>query len=197
MPFLTIKLNPTFQISVCNRRLITLYRHWIYEFDIHEVASNSDTYDEQQLRFEKISPKTLPVLKQQNEFSVDRMSSYLLNQEKYVEGFICYDKENRLLGFMWVMYPCGDEFQYRVRETDAFIFDVFVFDSARGKGVCGKMLQYVFQYLDRKKKVSARLGVRKNNASAIRAYEKIGGRKVYSRSFIQLFRKYNMPYYSV
>ena len=146
MPILTIKFNPTFQINVRNRRLLTFYRHWIYEFNIHEVAKPIDVCGEHQLRFEKISQETLPVLKQQNEFSVGRMLSYLLDQEKYVDGFICYDAENQPLGFMWVMYPGGNEFQYKVRETDAFIFDVFVFDAARGKGVCGKMFQYVFQY---------------------------------------------------
>ena len=122
---------------------------------------------------------------------------YLENQEKFVDGFICYDKDNVPLGFMWVMYNGGNEFQYRVRKTDVFIFDVLVFETARGKGVCSKMFQYVFKYLRGKGIKSVRLGVRKNNINAMRAYDKIGGKKVCSRSFIQIFRRYNIPYFSV
>ena len=95
------------------------------------------------------------------------------------------------------MYQGGNEFQYRVRKTDAFVFDVYVSPDLRGRGICGQMFKYVFQILKEKNRKMVALGVRANNESAIKAYKKLGGDFRKRKRFVQLFRRFNIPYYVV
>lgn len=188
-----ISTNPIFSISFKNRQIIAFYNHWICSFCL---TGNKVHFDDS-LIVKKINYDNLDECNGQKDFYVGRMKGYLENQSMYTEGFLFY-KNDEPAGFVWVMYPGGNEFQYKVRKTDAFIFDVSVFEKFRGEGICGKMLLYLFNYLEIEKNAKeVKLAVRKNNVNAIRAYKKAGGVFVRSCRFFQIARRFNIPYYTV
>lgn len=74
-------------------------------------------------------------------FSVVRMKDYLTTQSAYIKGYIYYNKaDNRPVGCVWVAYKGANEFQYRIREIDAFGFDFAVKNAYRGQGIVGFMI---------------------------------------------------------
>ena len=73
-----------------------------------------------------------------------------------------------------MMYKGADDLEYRIRNIDAYIFDVYVNNQYRGKGYAGEMIRQLMEYLHGKGINIAHLAVAKSNRSAIRAYEKTG-----------------------
>lgn len=186
--------NHPFSIRYRNRELYAYYDHYLMYFDLRDInkVSASNSWSVERITEDNIDACT-------NEtFSVGRMKRYLREQSQYVEGYLARCKKSgKPAGFMWIMYPGGNEFQYRVRRVDAFIFDVYVFSEYRGRGLCGQMFQHVFELLRNNSKSVAALGVRTDNQSAIQAYQKAGGVIKSRRRYIQLCHRYDIPYYSV
>lgn len=94
------------------------------------------------------------------------------------------------------MYKGTDDLEYRIRSIDAYIFDVYVNSSYRGKGYAGEMIRQLMEYLHAKNIDIAHLAVSTKNEKAIRAYEKAGFSTVYDRSFARVL-KINIPYHSL
>ena len=182
-----------FRFFFLKRQLYAYYDHYLMYFDL---SKNHTKYSCDSYSIESISLSNVEKCINES-FAWGKMRSYLLNNRESVEGFLFQDKNEERAGFMWLMYPKCNEFQYKVRNVDAFIFDVFVFPKFRGCGLCGSMFQYAFDHIKEKGKTTVALGVRTDNASAIRAYEKAGGVIKSRKRFIQLVHRYNFPYYSV
>lgn len=94
------------------------------------------------------------------------------------------------------MYKGSDDLEYRIRNIDAYIFDVFVNEKYRGNGYAGEMIRRLMEYLHKKGIDSADLAVSLSNTSAIRAYEKIGFTTVKDCSFARIL-KINIPYHAL
>ena len=93
------------------------------------------------------------------------------------------------------MYKNGDELEYRIRNIDAFIFNVFINEELRGNGYCGKMIQLLVSRLKMEKSISeVYLAVSEDNLAAINAYHKIGFISVYKKRFFRVLR-HNIPYH--
>lgn len=188
-----IKRHP-FSIRINNRELYAFYDHYLMYFDL---CNKENVELSSEWLFEKITEANIDNCKNET-FSVGRMKRYLKEQSQFVEGFLARNMNTGTpAGFLWIMYPGGNEFQYRVRRVDAFLFDVYVFPEFRGKGLCGQLLYYVFDHLKENMKKTVALGVRTDNNSAIRAYQKAGGIIKSRRKYIQLCHRYDIPYYSV
>ena len=186
--------NNIFSIYYKNRQIFAWYDHYLIYFDLTEKISQ-DFPD--WLYAERINLDNVEQCKN-NSFNVSRMRRYLIEQPDKIEGYLFKEKENHnVVGFLWEMFPNGNELQYRIRKVDAFLFDVFVSENYRGKGICGHMLSYVFSCAEKSQIKLVALGVRRNNTSAIRAYLKAGGVIRRKRKFIQLFHRYNVPYYKI
>lgn len=187
---------PIFSVSINKRQVLAFYNHWICGFNLldNKVTSYNPNRG---ISIVRINEDNIGDCLLQTDFYVGRMKNYLHNQSEYTDGFLFY-KNNVPVGFIWVMYPGGNEFQYRVRRSQAFIFDVCVYKEYRGQGLCGEFMSLVFKYLKEEKGlIEVKLAVRKNNINAIRAYKKAGARIVGSCRFIQIARKYNIPYHKV
>ena len=91
------------------------------------------------------------------------------------------------------MYRGGDHFQYRVRNIDALIYQIEVYPEFRGHGACGHMMRQTFKYLETRNINDAYWSVRKNNKSAIKAYDKLDAKQVDRRRFLRVL-KVNIPY---
>lgn len=188
-----IRKSP-FSIRFNRRELYAYYDHYVMNFDISGI-------EHKQLEdcwvAERITEANIDYCENEA-FSVNRMKRYMKEQPEYVDGFLFFNsKTEEPAGFVWVMYPGGNEFQYRIRRIDAFLFDVFVFPEYRGRNLCGQMFQYIFEILNIDEKKAVSLGVRTDNKSAIRAYKKAGGVVKSRKRYIQLCHRYNIPYYTV
>jgi len=98
------------------------------------------------------------------------------------------------VGTLWVMYRGGTHVEYKIRNVDAFVFDVFVNPAHRGHGYAGMMLRELMAYLATSGIHDAYLAVSLDNTDAIRAYEKAGLRKVGHRKFLRIL-KVNIPFH--
>lgn len=127
-------------------------------------------------------------------FSVVRMRNYLLKQSAHMKGYIYYNKiDNNPVGCVWVAYKGANEFQYRIRKIDAFGFDFAVNNAYRGQGIVGFMIYELLLSLENEGIDVLYASVRKNNKSAIRAYEKIGAVIVGTKKFYR-FAGIRIPY---
>lgn len=89
------------------------------------------------------------------------------------EGFKLV-KGEKAVGTIWVMYKGSNDLEYRIRNIDAYIFDVFVNTTYRGHGFAGEMISQVMRYLHEMGIDTAYLAVSTLNESAIKAYKKTG-----------------------
>lgn len=94
------------------------------------------------------------------------------------------------------MYKGGNDIEYKIRNIDAYIFDVYVNKAHRGSGYAGQMIRCVMDYLHSKGIDTAYLAVALSNKSAIRAYEKVGFTTEYDRKFARVL-KVNIPYHKL
>lgn len=120
-------------------------------------------------------------------FSVVRMKRYLQKQSAHMKGYMYYSRMNdNPVGCVWVAYKGANEFQYRIRKIDAFGFDFAVNSAYRGQGIVGFMIYELLLSLKNEGIDALYASVRKNNPSALRAYEKIGAVIVESKRFCRL-----------
>lgn len=106
-------------------------------------------------------------------------------------------KENNMhnnIGILSVMYKGGDELEYKIRDIEAFIYNVKIAESFRGKGFAGIMIRMLGAQLRKRDIRESYLAVSTDNYSAIKAYSKIGFETIAERRFIRTLKR-NFPYY--
>ena len=104
--------------------------------------------------------------------------------------------EQKPIGICSVMYKNGDELEYKIRNVDAFIYNVKIDSEYRGKGYAKEMLKYVGMYLRYRGINYMYLAVSTDNINAIKAYKKTGFKIVSEKYFIRILRK-NIPYHTI
>ena len=92
------------------------------------------------------------------------------------------------------MYKGGNELEYRIRNIEAFIYNLMVIPSRRGNGIAGNMLHQLAESLTRKSITNVYLAVSQDNYSAIKAYNKAGFDIVSKKTFVR-FLRVNLPYH--
>ena len=113
------------------------------------------------------------------------------------DTYILKDCETKSsIGILSVMYKGGDELEYKIRDIDAFIYNVKIDENHRGKGYAGRMIAMLGECLRAKNINEAYLSVSTDNISAIKAYKKSGFEIVAEKKFIRTMKK-NIPYYSL
>lgn len=101
---------------------------------------------------------------------------------------------NDSIGILSIMYKGGDELEYKIRDIEAFIYNVMIAEAFRGKGFAGIMVKMLGVQLKKKGIREAYLAVSTDNYSAIKAYQKMGFEKIAEKKFVRTLRK-NFPYY--
>lgn len=114
------------------------------------------------------------------------------NKDK-CDVFVFKDQEGTVVGTLSVIYKGGVEVEYKIKNIDAFVFNVKVLENFRGRGYAGEMLLLLMDYLHKKSIDRMFLAVSTNNNSAIRAYKKIGAKIICKMSFVRALR-INIPY---
>ena len=104
-----------------------------------------------------------------------------------MRGYVYYNRiDNKPVGCVWVAYKGANEFQYRIRKIDAFGFDFAVNNAYRGQGIVGFMIYELLLTLKNEGINVLYASVRKNNRSALKAYDKTGAVIVESKRFFRV-----------
>lgn len=183
MKLLYVDKRENYMIRLMERTLFEYCHHYLIEFALD--------------RFEKCKSYPDLVCKKitlQNvdectgiAFNVNRMKAYLTHQPDKVDGFLYYTKDTgETVGCIWVMYRGGNEFQYRVRNVEAFGFDFGIRGKFRGRGIIVWMIHELLLYLQKKGIRTLYASVRTNNKSAIKAYTKAGMKIVREKRFFRI-----------
>lgn len=169
-----------------NHNLFVFNDYIIYRADFSTITWAEAQFEMKKITFDNVD------LCSKGDFSMERMRQYLKEKADETEGFLFFDGDHPV-GYLWIMYRGGDHFQYRVRNIDALIYQIEVYPEFRGHGACGHMMRQTFKYLETRNINDAYWSVRKNNKSAIKAYDKLDAKQVDRRRFLRVL-KVNIPY---
>jgi len=100
------------------------------------------------------------------------------------------------VGTLWVMYRGGTHVEYKIRDIDAFVFDVFVNPAHRGHAYAGMMLRELMIHLASIGIHTAYLAVSFDNKNALRAYQTAGLSEVCNKRFLRIL-KINLPFHKL
>lgn len=181
------------RIALFGKNIFRMYQHHIMEiryeslckyksfghFVLHEVDTNN-LYEEMSLVGSTISLRNLERI--------------VRNNRTLVKGFLFKNSAGCKAGTIWVMFRGGNDIEYKIRNIDAYIFNVYVSQTYRGNGFAGEMIYQLMNLLHNNGVEKAYLAVSLKNMSAIRAYEKIGFVNVFDRKFVRVL-KINIPYH--
>lgn len=112
------------------------------------------------------------------------------------EQYIMRNEQAAIVGTLSLMYRGGNELEYRIRNIDAFVYNLAVLPEWRGRGYAGAMITSLASVLRPKGIDSIYLAVSEDNAAAIHAYNKVGFETVCKKMFVRTF-KLNIPYYAL
>lgn len=179
-------------IQIFGKNIFQIYTHHIMSLLYADLAGNAERTE---LSLEAIDLQRIP-----EELASVGTTVTTANLERLVkkngslcEGFVLKEK-GRPIGTIWVMHKGGDDLEYRIRNIEAYIFDVYVNGKFRGKGYAGQMIRLLMEHLHQDGIDQAYLAVSVKNISAIRAYEKAGFVKTGNKRFAR-FLKVNIPYH--
>ena len=183
-------------IKIFGKNIAQVYSHHIMEIEYGTVCEKVQSISPNSLR--KIDPNKIedelkPV---GTTVTIPNLKRLMSSNIDLVEGFVFGETGGCSVGTIWVMYKGGNDLEYRIRNIDAYIFDVYVNEKYRGKGFAGEMICQLMDYLHEKGIDSAQLAVSMTNKSAIRAYEKTGFVSMADKRFARVL-KINIPYHEL
>ena len=73
----------------------------------------------------------------------------LKNIEK-CDVFVFFDSFQNIIGTLSVMYRGGNDIEYKIRNIEAFIYNVFTDEQYRGKGYAKQMINLLMLFLHKK-----------------------------------------------
>ena len=176
----------TRNIRVFGKNILSIYKHYIMSLsceDVHETTTS--------LTMECVTNQPDKIIA--GTYSIDTAKHIIKENTGKCEAFIFRNTSDEVVGTLSVMYKGGNELEYKIRNIDAFIYNVLTVEKFRGNGYASQMIHLVMNYLQGKSIPSTYLAVSTNNKSAIQAYEKAGFKKECSMSFIRILRV-NIPY---
>ena len=178
-------------LKLFGRNIFQIYTHYIMkiEYETYSRETEQSSYTLRKIDNDSISEELASI---GTTVTVSNLKQLLQINGSRCEGFV-FGKADTSIGTIWVMYRGANDLEYRIRNIDAYIFDVYVNSKHRGKGYAGEMIRQLMKYLHNKGISTAHLAVSKSNTSAIRAYKKTGFTTVTDNRFAR-FLKINIPY---
>ena len=83
-------------------------------------------------------------------YSVQMQQNIISHNPGLVETFVLKDK-SETIGIMSVMYKGGNELEYKIRNIDAFVYNVLIRPEFRGNGYAGVMFILLSEYLKKER----------------------------------------------
>ena len=176
-------------IKLFGKNICQFYKHHIMKLEYKETAANPDL-NLCKINLDQIAEELKPI---GTTVTVNNLNRLIQINIGRCEGFKLL-RGGYSIGTIWVMYKGSDDLEYRIRNIDAYIFDVFINNAYRGRGYAGEMIRQLMRYLHGKGIDTAHLAVSVSNESAIRAYKKTGFTIVKDLNFARIL-KINIPYH--
>ena len=176
-------------LKLFGKNIFQIYRHHIMRIDYRDIVTDSDLHLVK-IDLGDIAEELEPI---GTTVTVQNLNRLVCKNDGRCEGFK-FVKGDYSRGTIWVMYKGSDDLEYRIRNIDAYIFDVFVNPKYRGNGYAGEMIRQLMCYLHEKGIETAHLAVSVSNESAIKAYKKTGFSNERDCSFARVL-KINIPYH--
>jgi len=186
--FLTIDNSQNFTVKIFGKNIVTYFNHIIME-----ISRENFVCDCEHNEF---------IVKEMNEDVLEDMKisefgnlQARILKNKYPDKFcgLALYLGNDICGYICGLRPMSREVQYQIKNCEFFVKYVFVYEEFRGKRIASKLFEELFKKLEEN---SLTLAVRKNNISAIRAYNCLGGESVCEKKFLRVL-KLNIPYHKV
>ena len=176
----------TTSLKVLGKNVASFFRHHIMSLEYARTVSPSD-----RLHIERVTDRPGEMIGAT--YSLDAAARLLRKNKGLCDVFVFLDSDGNKVGTASVMYKGGNDFEYRIRNVDAFIYNVFTAVEHRGRGYAVDMMKHVMAFLHAKGIDKVYLAVSTNNKPAIRAYVKAGFIVERDSSFIRVLRV-NIPY---
>lgn len=181
-------------LKLFGKNIFQVYTHHIMKIEYETVAGNLEQSSHilRKINSDSIPEELAPI---GTTVTVSNLKHLLQINGNRCEGFV-FGGGDTPIGTIWVMYRGAGDLEYRIRNIDAYLFDVYVNNKHRGKGYAGEMIRHLMEYLHYKGINTAHLAVSKTNTSAIRAYKKTGFTTVADKRFARIL-KINIPYHEL
>jgi ribosomal protein S18 acetylase RimI-like enzyme len=176
-------------IKLFGKNICRFYKHHIMRLEYKETAINPDLHL-CKIDLDHIAEELKPI---GTTVTVNNLNRLARMNTGRCEGFKLV-KGEQSVGTIWILYKGADDLEYRIRNIDAYIFDVFVNNAYRGRGYAGEMIRQLMCHLHGKGIDTAHLAVSVSNESAIRAYKKTGFTIMKDLNFARIL-KINIPYH--
>lgn len=181
-------------LKLFGKNIAAFYKHHIMRIEYANIVRCSDAPEHSLERIELDDfDNQLDV---ETTLSKTALKKLAVSNHGRCDGYVLKDAEGVSLGTIWVMYRGGNDTEYRIRNIDAYIFDVLIDANHRGRGLAGVMIELVMDKLYEKGIAAAYLAVSKTNVPAIKAYRKIGFTTVGEKRFFRVL-KINIPYHKL
>ncbi len=166
--------------------------HFLMKLSLERINCNWDKYAS--LHWEIISHNNIADCELVG-CTTKKILKYLFPQSDTTRGYIYYDGKDPV-GCLWLAFKGANEYEYRVRNVDAFGFDFEVREEYRSRGIIGYMIYTTLLELKKEGIFELYISVRKNNKAALKAYNKVGAKIVKTTRWIRIGGK-NIPYLKV
>lgn len=179
-------------ITILGKKILHSYHHYIMSIKLKDFCPLRETG----FLFREITTNDIDLLKR-GDFAIQNMLPYLGKEKKYSTGLLCIDETTmQPVGYIWVVRRGGKEMVYKVRYAEALLSCVCVFKEYRGNNIANTLIGGIVDLLRRENIEEVTLGVRTDNKSAIRAYQKAGFKIIDEKRYLRFLRM-NFPYHSV
>lgn len=173
------------------RKIISFRQHWIMEY---KLGVNNTVCEETELRLQCVKDI---VSMTDGTYSISLQKKIMDSNSEFCDVFVLVNTNSEKIGTISLMYKNGNELEYRIRECDAFIYNVYIEPKYRNRGYAKKMIALLWNYLSSEKDITTiRLAVSKDNLNAIKTYQSVGFNTIESKFFVRFLRR-NFPYYKI
>lgn len=184
---LAVSNRESFCISILGYNIFTFFKHYIMELEEKKPVKELEDVD-----IREISYGDFEELDKLGGFDLGYVEKLKKKYDGKIFGVMAYF-DGVPAGYAWILKKGARDRQYVLKHGDYLIFDVYVSEKCRGKGIAPLLIENLTEKFTLKKgREKVLLAVRENNHSAIRAYEKIGFKRISKKSFCRIL-KVNIP----
>lgn len=135
-------------LKLFGKNIYQVYTHHIMRIDYDTILEKTETFKTnltlKQIKSDNIKQELDPV---GTTVTVANLQRLVRKNPSLVEGFVISDARGNSVGTIWIMYKGGNDLEYRIRDIDAYLFDVYMNEKYRGNGYAGQMIRLVMDYL--------------------------------------------------
>lgn len=184
---IAVSNRENFCISIFGYNIFTFFKHYIMELEEKKPVKASENVD-----IREISCGDFEALEKLGGFDIGFIKKLKKKYDGKISGVIAL-LDGVPAGYAWISKKGARDRQYVLKHGDYLIFDVYVSEKYRGKGIAPLMIGNLTEkFTSKNGREKVLLAVRENNYSAIRAYEKTGFKKVSKKRFCRVL-KINIP----